>query len=113
MPQPARKPKSECRKVAGWERIREGYAEYLHDESRLEAPRIEVLQFPTTAEQVALAVLSARQAGHGIAVSGARTGITGAAVPIGAEEMISLEHMKRKPVVRRDEDGNWYVHSTP
>lgn len=109
-PRPARKPKKECRKVAGWERIREGYAEYLHDESRLEAPRIEVLHFPTTAEEVTSAVLSARQAGHRIAVSGARTGITGAAVPFGAEEMISLDHMKRRPVVRRDQDGNWYVH---
>ena len=73
------------RKVVGWERVREGYAQYLRDESRLTADRIEAIHFPTTADQVAAAVRSARHAGRRVAVSGALTGITGAAVPLGAE----------------------------
>ena len=99
----------EYRKVVGWERVREGYAQYLRDESRLTADRIEAIHFPTTADQVAAAVLTARRAGHRVAVSGARTGITGAAVPFGAEEVISLEYIKPKPVVRRNSGGRWTV----
>ena len=99
----------EYRTVVGWERVREGYAQYLRDESRMAADRIEAIHFPTTAEQVAAAVLSARAAGHKVAVSGARTGITGAAVPLGSEEVISLEYVKQKPVVRRGASGGWTV----
>jgi D-lactate dehydrogenase (cytochrome) len=95
--------------VSGWEAIRDGYAQYLQDESRLTAERLEAIHFPTTADQIALAVRSARRAGHRLAVSGARTGVTGAAVPIGAEELISLERAKATPLVRRHADGNWSV----
>ncbi len=97
-------------RVEGWEAIRRGYLEYLHDESRMAAPRLEALHFPETAEQVAAAVRSARAAGHGVTVSGARTGITGAAVPLGAEEMICLERVKGRPVVRRAPGGRWVAH---
>ena len=41
------------RKVVGWQAVREGYLEYLHDESRLAARRVEAIHFPETAEQVA------------------------------------------------------------
>lgn len=98
------------RKIVGWDRVRQGYAEYLHDESRLAAPRVDAIHFPTTAGEVAEAVRAVRQAGHRAAISGGRTGITGAAVPLGAEEIISLERLKAKPAVRRDKDGNWSVH---
>jgi len=94
--------------VRGWERVREGYAQYLSDESRLAADRIEAIHFPTTADQVAAAVRAVRKAGRRLAVSGARTGITGAAVPLGAQEIISLEQVKPTPVVRRD-DAGWVV----
>ena len=107
VPRPAQSA-PDYRKVVGWERVREGYAQYLRDESRLTADRIEAIHFPTTADQVAAAVRSARQAGRRVAVSGARTGITGAAVPLGAEEVISLEYVKPKPVVRRA-PGGWVV----
>ncbi len=106
-PRPAA-PAPDYRKVVGWESVREGYAQYLRDESRMAADRVDAIHFPTTAEQVAAAVLAARSAGHKVAVSGARTGITGAAVPLGAQEVISLEQVKPKPVVRRSADG-WVV----
>ncbi len=108
-PRPPARPDADCRKVAGWDRIREGYAQYLHDESRLAAGRVEAVHFPASAEQAAAALRSARQAGRRVAVSGARTGITGAAVPLGAEEIISLESLKPRPQVRRTDDGEWTV----
>ncbi len=110
-PRPAT-PAPDYRKVVGWENVREGYAQYLRDESRMAADRIEVLHFPTTPEQVAAAVLAARSAGHKVAVSGARTGITGAAVPLGAQEVISLEQVRPKPVVSRG-PGGWTVRIGP
>jgi D-lactate dehydrogenase (cytochrome) len=98
--------------VTGVARVREGYAQYLQDESRLRAERVEAIHFPTTPEQVVAALQHARRAGHRAAVSGGRTGITGAAVPLGAEELISLEAMKSRPVVRRADDGGWTIRVT-
>ncbi|MCK4283897.1 MAG: FAD-binding oxidoreductase [Candidatus Brocadiae bacterium] len=116
-PRPPGATGTDYRKVTGAEKIRQAYAEYLHDESRLcalgdaegAAGGLGVIHFPTTAEEVAGAVRAARRAGHRVAISGARTGITGAAVPLNAEEIISLERIKPKPVARRDEQGNWAV----
>ena len=104
-PRPPARPGADYRKVVGWERIREAYAEYLHDESRLTAPRVEAIHFPTTADEAAEAVRAVRRAGHRATISGGRTGITGAAVPIEAQEIISLERVKARPVVRRSPDG--------
>jgi D-lactate dehydrogenase (cytochrome) len=97
------------RTVAGWEKIRQGYLQYLADESRMAAESIEAIHFPTNAGEVASAVREAAARGNTVAVSGARTGIAGAAVPMGADEVISLEHLKARPVVQRDPDGNWCV----
>ena len=100
-------PAADYRRVAGWEAIRRAYAQYLSDESRLSAARIDVLHFPETADDVAAAVRAAVAAGHRVTVSGARTGIAGAAVPVEAEEVISLERVRPRPVVRRASDGRW------
>lgn len=97
------------RKVTGWDDVRRGCLQYLEDESRLAGERVEVIHFPSTAEQVAEAVRCGRRAGHRVTISGARTGITGAAVPIGADEIISLEAIKPVPVVRRSTGGGWAV----
>jgi D-lactate dehydrogenase (cytochrome) len=96
--------------VAGRERIARAYAQYLHDESKLTADHVEAIYFPATAEEVAEAVQSVRRAGHRLNVSGARTGITGGAVPVEAEEIICLERCKWRPAVRRSVDGHWDVH---
>jgi len=101
---------ADYRKVAGWDAIRQGYAQYLSDESRLSAARIEAVHFPATADDVAAAVRSALAAGHRVTVSGARTGITGAAVPVEAEEVIALERVRPRPAVRRGPGGRWFVH---
>jgi D-lactate dehydrogenase (cytochrome) len=93
------------RTISGWPAIEQAYAQYLADESRMAATHLETIHFPTTPEQVAEALRSARAAGHRVTVSGARTGITGAAVPLESEEIISLERVRGRPVVRRDGDG--------
>lgn len=105
--QPADTTGASYRKVVGWQRMREAYTQYLQDESRMRARSIRVLHLPATREEVAVALLDARSRGHRVAVSGARTGITGAAVPIEVEEVISLELFKREPVVRRAPGGGW------
>ena len=109
-PRPPASPSSDRRTVDGWEAIQQGYAQYLSDESRLTAGRIEAIHFPATVDDVAAAVRAARDAGHGVSVSGARTGITGAAVPVESEEVIALERIRPGPVVRRAPDGQWFVH---
>jgi len=107
-PTPVRGTPGEHRRVSGRDRIRRGYAQYLQDESRMAAEGVEVIHFPTTAEQAAGAVRHAREAGHRLTVSGGRTGITGAAVPLDAEEVLSLEFLTYKPEVRRRGDA-WIV----
>jgi len=96
--------------IGGWNEIRRRCGRYLHDESRLEGQPIEYIHFPATTLQVAAAVRAARRRAHRIAVSGGRTGIVGGAVPLGAQEMISLERLAFRPVLRRDVDGNWAIH---
>ncbi len=108
-PRPAPEMESSHRKVTGREQVRRSYAQYLGDESRLTAPPVEVLHFPTDAGEVAAALREARRAGHRVAVSGGRTGITGGAVPVGAEEIISLEELTHTPRLLRLSDGGWAV----
>ena len=95
--------------VSDWKEIQRRCAQYLHDESRLEGQPIEYIHFPATALQVAAAVKAASRRSHRIAVAGGRTGIVGGAVPLGAEEMISLERLAFRPVVGCRADGNWAV----
>ncbi len=105
-----RRPESDgrqCRTITGRRRIRQAYAQYLQDESRMSAEGVEALHLPASAEQTAAAVRAARRTGHRVAVSGGRTGITGAAVPLEAEEIISLEALKRRPRVHRNRAGEW------
>jgi D-lactate dehydrogenase (cytochrome) len=108
-PEPLAGEPPECPAVRGREPILQAYSQYLQDESRLRAPQVEAIYFPRTAEEAAAAVLSALRAGHRLAVSGGRTGITGAAVPIGAEEVLSLDRIKPRPSVHRAPDGRWCV----
>ena len=109
-PYPLDEPDRNYRAVSGADNVRQGYAKYLEDESRLAADAVEAIDFPTNPRQVATALLDALRAGGRVAVSGGRTGITGAAVPIGAERIISLELLKSTPLVRKLDDGQWAVH---
>ncbi|TFG62639.1 MAG: FAD-binding oxidoreductase [Spirochaetales bacterium] len=98
-----------CRKITGFRRIKEGYADYLEDESKLDAGstrasgRIEALYLPKTTEEVQEAASELFSCGIPYCVSGGRTGITGGAVPEGCGALISLEGLKRAPELRYDE----------
>jgi len=99
--------------VRGSDQVRQRSARYLSDESRLapetDAAPVCVVHFPETMPQVVAALVAARRQGHRVAVSGGRTGITGGAVPVGCQEVISLERLTHRPVLRRDERGRWRV----
>ncbi len=97
------------REVAGWEAIRAGFAAYLADESRLQAENVARLHFPNGVDEVAAAVRAVAGRGHRLTISAGRTGIAGAAVPIEAEEILSLEDLSGRPVVDRDADGTWFA----
>jgi len=107
-PRPANEACGDWRRITGCNAVLKGYSQYLADESRLAAEGVEVIHFPTDADQVAAAVRELRAAGWKVAVSGARTGIAGAAVPLGVDAIISLEHVQARPVVRRG-PGGWTV----
>jgi D-lactate dehydrogenase (cytochrome) len=70
-----------------------GYAGYFHDESRLEG-RADYIAFPEDTAQAAALVRRAAAAGLRLTVQGARTGISGGAVPNGGL-ILSTERMTR------------------
>ena len=80
-----------------------GLGKYLYDESR-RTGRAECICFPTGIGQLSQALKIARQAGMPVTISGARTGITGGAVPDGGM-VISTERMNRFLGLRRGTGG--------
>jgi len=100
---PAEGPSGRMVVVEG-EKIRTSYAAYLADESRLEPSPVERLFFPVTEGDVCAAVEEACRAGKTLTVSGARTGITGGAVPR-SDYVLSLEKMKRVLEIRKAADA--------
>ena len=100
---PEEVPLEEVPLVRGEAAIRERYAAYLADESRL-CGRAEWLYFPEDTAQVAAVVRWAQRERVPLTVSGGRTGITGGAVPEGGA-LLSLERMDRVGPVRREGAG--------
>ncbi|NMD71551.1 FAD-binding oxidoreductase [Bacillus sp. DNRA2] len=70
----------------------EKYEEYLHDESRLTGSA-STISFPKTEAEVVHIVKAMREAGQPITVQGAKTGISGGAVPYGGH-IINMTEMK-------------------
>lgn len=68
-------------------------ADYLRDESR-RTGRADRIAFPRTEEEVLAALAEARAAGMPVTTQGARTGVTGGAVPEGGL-ILNLAHMDR------------------
>lgn len=83
--------------------IAEQYQNYLTDESGLLGGDVEKLFFPETIADIAHIVNKAKEAGKRITISGARTGITGGAVPQ-SEYLVSLEKMKSIKRIQQQED---------
>jgi D-lactate dehydrogenase (cytochrome) len=86
--------------------IAERHADHLGDESRLRARRIAALHLPASTAEVA-AALAGTTAPIGIA--GARTGIAGGAVPAEGAELVALDRLRSRPLLRRRADGSWTI----
>jgi D-lactate dehydrogenase (cytochrome) len=70
-----------------------GFLSYLHDESRLSG-RADYIAFPANSAQAASAIRRASEEGLPLTIQGARTGISGGAVPRGGL-VLSAEKMNR------------------
>lgn len=69
-------------------------ADYLHDESKLSAPGIASLAVPQTVGELRSALAWHAAQGHSVAVSGARTGVAGGAVPEPGSHTVSLSALR-------------------
>ncbi len=75
------------------EPFQQAQADYLRDESR-RAGRADAIAFPRSEDEVLAALAEAAAAGMSITTQGARTGVTGGAVPEGGL-VLNLAHMDR------------------
>lgn len=103
---PAHSP--QCDVVTDAEQIRDRFAAYLHDESKLTAPAVREIAFPKSTDDVS-AILARRAAERTpTTVSGARTGITGASVAVDGSAVLALDRMKGIEPPERV-SGEWRV----
>ncbi len=93
---------SPCPAVRDPAEIRDRHASMLADESRLQADAVKAVYFPRSAEEIAGAFRELREGAMTCVISGGRTGITGGAVPVGADAVISMERMKGIPALERE-----------
>ncbi len=107
----ARKPEdvdlSKVKTVTDQAEITDTYALYLDDESHSFEGEAEKLIFPSTEAEVAAIMRSAFENGTPVTVQGGRTGLTGAAVPLGGIAM-NLEKMTDLLYMNYGEDDNLY-----
>ncbi|TFG15464.1 FAD-binding oxidoreductase [Candidatus Thorarchaeota archaeon] len=93
---------SEVKMVTDKEEIRDTYALYLDDESHSFDGDADKLVFPTTETEIATILRNAYENGVPVTIQGGRTGLTGAAVPLGGialnlEKMDRLLYLKWNP----------------
>jgi D-lactate dehydrogenase (cytochrome) len=88
--------------VAGEVEISRGYSDYLRDESRVQAKGVRGIFFPASVENIAFALLRARERGERVTLSGGRTGICAGSVPLEGGYLVSLERMCRLLDLRKD-----------
>jgi D-lactate dehydrogenase (cytochrome) len=78
--------------IKGFEVILAKYPDYLCDESKLKASRVDYLIFPENEDELAAAVRTMVRRHQSVTVAGARTGLVGGCVP-GKGALVSLEKM--------------------
>jgi len=83
---------SQVKTVTDQSEITDTYALYLDDESHSFEGIAEKIVFPSTEAEVAALMKEAFEAGTAVTIQGGRTGLTGAAVPLGGIAM-NLEKM--------------------
>ena len=82
------------RRVTSRAEIADSYSEYLSDESKARGSEVHDICFPKTWEEVSSALAENFASNRPTRISGARTGLTGGAVPEKGESVISLTGMK-------------------
>jgi D-lactate dehydrogenase (cytochrome) len=101
--------KVKCYSVKGIENIKANYSRYLTDESRFIGMIPEKIYFPKTTLEVSKALQEIIRAKGSVSISGARTGITGGAVPVSALNLISLEKLILTPDVYYDRMNDSWI----
>ncbi len=98
---------SDMKTVIDQTEIKETYALYLDDESHSFDGQTEKIVFPTNENQIAAVLKDATKQGEPITIQGGRTGLTGAAVPMGGLTM-NLEKMNRLLYMKYNEEEDSY-----
>ncbi len=87
--------------------ITDTYALYLDDESHSFEGQTDKIVFPSTENQIAAVMKEASENGHPVTIQGGRTGLTGAAVPMGGLTL-NLEKMNQMLYMKHDEKEGLY-----
>ena len=98
---------SQTKAVVDQEEITDTYALYLDDESHSFDGAAEKIIFPSTEAEVAAIMKSAYENGTPVTIQGGRTGLTGAAVPLGGIAL-NLEKMTQLSYMNYDESESLY-----
>ncbi|MBY8997147.1 MAG: FAD-binding oxidoreductase [Candidatus Thorarchaeota archaeon] len=98
---------SQTKTVADQAEITDTYALYLDDESHSFDGAAEKIIFPSTESEVAAIMRSAYESGTPVTIQGGRTGLTGAAVPLGGIAM-NLEKMTQLSYMNYDKSEGLY-----
>jgi len=98
---------SQTKMVVDQADITDTYALYLDDESHSFDGTAEKIIFPSTEAEVAAIMKSAYQSGTPVTIQGGRTGLTGAAVPLGGIAL-NLEKMTQMLYMNYDESKELY-----
>ncbi len=95
------------RKITDQSQITDTYVLYLDDESHSFDGATEMLLFPTSEAEVVTILRDAHEKGTPVTIQGARTGLTGAAVPLGGIT-VNLEKMTNLLYMQYDESEGLY-----
>lgn len=98
---------TQVKMVTDQEQITDTYALYLDDESHSFDGATEKIIFPTTEEELVTILRDAFEGNTQVTIQGARTGLTGAAVPLGGIT-VNLEKMNKLLYFNYDTDEGLY-----
>ncbi|UCE11448.1 MAG: FAD-binding oxidoreductase [Candidatus Thorarchaeota archaeon] len=98
---------SQVKAVTNQDEITDVYALYLDDESHSYDGKTEKIFFPTTEDEVAAILREANENDTPVTIQGGRTGLTGAAVPLGGITL-NLERMNKLLYLEYSEGDGLY-----
>ncbi len=99
---------SQVRVINDLSEIHDTYALYLDDESHSFDGNPEAIVFPTSEAEISAVLADANRRGVPVTVQGARTGLTGGAVPLEGIAL-NLERMTRYRYIQYDEANDTYL----